>query len=84
MKQIRRFLFLLTFIPLVIFQFIMIILWLPLTTIFLMCSFGKYIAVGKFCRYDNFFLNVVCWPCLIHGHLTSIKFFHPDLCDVEE
>lgn len=84
MKQIRRFLFLLTFIPMIIFQFVMIVLWLPLTFFFLMCSFGKYIAVGEFCDYGDFFLSVICCPPLIHERLTSIKFFHPDLCDVEE
>ena len=84
MKQIRRFLFLLTFIPLIICQLILIVLWLPLTIVFLMCSFGKYVAVGEFCNYGNFFLNVICCPCLIHDRLTSIKFFHPDLCNEEK
>ena len=59
----------------------MIILWMPLTFFFLMWSFGKYIAVGKFCNYGDFFLRVICCPSLIHERLTSRKFFHPDLCD---
>lgn len=84
MKQIRRFLFLLTFIPMFVFQLIMIVLWLPLSVVFLLVSMARYIAVGKWYNYGKFFLEVICSPCLIHENLTSRKFFHPDMVDGDE
>lgn len=83
MKQIRRLLFLLTFIPLFVFQLIMVILWLPLSVIFLLASMIRYVAIGKFLNYEDFFICVICWPYEVHSVLTEHDFFNPDMDEDE-
>lgn len=83
MKPIKRLLFLLSFLPMIPFQFIMFILWIPLTIVFLFASVVRYIAVGKFFQYVDFFVGVILWPTLAHLSLTDNDFFRPILYEYE-
>ena len=83
MKPIRRLLFLLTFIPMFVFQLMMVVLWLPLSMGFLLVSMARYVAIGKFLDYGDFFMSVICWPWEVHSNLTEHDFFYPDMDEDE-